>query len=475
LILAVLACVPSADAIPETIWLEAEHMDGIHGYCWPMGKPDMKKTNGHFGLSGPGWAAEWNQGGESGFLSIACGPDDDKAVVTKTVEVPAAGTYFVWVRYADWREQTERFQIRIEQTGQQPWEGRYGERAVVDEDNEMKLYWNWAFAWDRREAKLDKGLAKITLASTTREAVPRQIDVIVLTTDANYRPRIKDRPHDPVWDVLREFRRGIPADFEPLARNKGLAAIPAAWNLKTFRDRGFLYLWNMNSADALNSWLSDKPGTVRVPYSVADKSTREAFEKKFAGKNDVPIFGDPRLVPTFHGVGPIIFDTDAKTGELTEAGKRFAHWLDAHADRQWAGMMNYAPEKLIGPKGIEAFQQYRDRYVGSIAGESLGYFTVDPKKMQAATANAKTRRELAAAMSPLMIEANREKYRKVYGKDLDKNPFEEVISCLSVGNITFAPLLSEWGTRTLGYESAAATHSLLNMRWAFPPSCQGLM
>src|SRR5205807_1098667 len=147
-------------ATEEYLWIEAEHLEGIKGFCWPMGKPEMKKTNGHWGLSGPGWAAEWNQGGESGFLSIACGPDDDKAAVTKTVEVPAAGRYFVWVRYADWREQTERFQIRIEQTGKQPWEGRYGERAVIDEDNEMKLYWNWAFAWDRREAKLDKGTAK---------------------------------------------------------------------------------------------------------------------------------------------------------------------------------------------------------------------------------------------------------------------------------------------------------------------------
>jgi hypothetical protein len=467
LVLALLASVPSADPVPETIWLEAENMNGIRGYCWPMGKPEMKKTNGHFGLSGPGWAAEWNQGGESNFLSIACGADDDKAAVTKTIEIPAAGTYFVWVRYADWREQSERFQIHIEQPGKQPWEGRYGERAIVDEDNEQKLYWNWAFAWDRRETPLARGSATITLKSTTKEAVPRQIDVIVLTTDPNYRPRIKDRPRDAASELLREYRRGgIPVDLEPLARNR-ISATPAAWTLKTFRDRGFLYLWNMNTADAVNSWLSDKPTAVKVPFSVADKTTREAFEKLFAGKTDVPIFGDPRIVPTFHGVGPIIFDTDPKSGNLTDSGVRFARWLDAHPMQQWAGMMNYASEKLIGPKGVDAFQKYRDRYVGSIAGESLGYFYIDGKKMAAATENAKTRRELAEVMTKLLVEANREKYRKVYGKDLDKNPFEDVISCLSIANITFLPLLSDWGCRTIGYESAAATHSLLNMRWAF--------
>src|SRR5215510_15725613 len=97
LLLTALALAPAA--APETIWLEAEHLEGIKGYCWPMGQPTMKKTAGHWGLSGPGWAAEWNQGGESGFLSIATGPGDDKAVVSKTITVPADGDYHIWVRY----------------------------------------------------------------------------------------------------------------------------------------------------------------------------------------------------------------------------------------------------------------------------------------------------------------------------------------------------------------------------------------
>src|SRR5919108_3464437 len=93
--LIVCACAACAYS-QEALWLEAEHLDGLKGYCWPMGRPEMKKTAGHWGLSGPGWAAEWNQGGESGFLSIATGAGDDRAVATRTVEVPADGTYFVW-------------------------------------------------------------------------------------------------------------------------------------------------------------------------------------------------------------------------------------------------------------------------------------------------------------------------------------------------------------------------------------------
>ena len=72
-------------AAHETLWLEAEHFEGIRGYCWPMGDDarKMRETNGHWGLSGPGWAAEWNQGGESGFLSIAAGASDDQASVSR--------------------------------------------------------------------------------------------------------------------------------------------------------------------------------------------------------------------------------------------------------------------------------------------------------------------------------------------------------------------------------------------------------
>jgi hypothetical protein len=57
---------------------------------------------------------------------------------------PVAGRHFVWVRYGDWREQTERLQVRIEQPGSPPWTGQYGQRLPVDEDNQMRLYWGWA-------------------------------------------------------------------------------------------------------------------------------------------------------------------------------------------------------------------------------------------------------------------------------------------------------------------------------------------
>src|ERR671921_38929 len=87
-----------AGAVPvrtaeETVWIEAEHLLNVNGYCFP----DMGgTTSGNWGLSGPGIAPEWSQGGESEWLSVAVGPDDDKAEATYDFQVPVAGTYQVW-------------------------------------------------------------------------------------------------------------------------------------------------------------------------------------------------------------------------------------------------------------------------------------------------------------------------------------------------------------------------------------------
>jgi len=450
----------------EHIWIEAEHLDGMREYCWPMGTPKMKETAGYWGLSGPGWAAEWNQGGESGFLSVATGANDDKAVATKQIEVPVDGQYAIWVRYGDWREKPEPFQVKIEQPGAQPWTGRYGESPVVDEDNEMKLYFGWAFVWAKQETPLKKGTAKLSLVSTSKAPEPRQVDVLVVTNDPNYRPLIKERPKNYNWELLQSMRQGVPEDLEPLARKKPSFEMPAAWKTRTFKDKGFLYLWNIDAKPPYN-WLTDDPKRVLYPYHMRDEDVRTEFEQKYGGQKDVPIFSDPRIVPTFHGVGPIIFGTDPATGEVKEEGVKFAKWLDEHPDRAWGTMMNYAAETAIGEKGVQLFEKYRDRYVGSIAGESLGYFYVDPKVMMPATEKAETRRQVAQAFTPPSLEANRAKYRAVFGRDFDPNPYRDVISCLSVGNIVFAPFCYDWGAQTVGYESAVATSTVLNMRWAF--------
>jgi hypothetical protein len=49
-------------------------------------------------------------------------------------------------------------------------------------------------------------------------------------------------------------------------------------------------------------------------------------------------------------------------------------------------MMNYHGGQPLGPQSVALFEKYRDRYVGSISGEGLGYFYPLAADMQTATA-----------------------------------------------------------------------------------------
>jgi hypothetical protein len=434
-----------AALVQETVWVEAEHFEGVRGYCWPGGQKPV--TDGHWGISGPGWAAEWTQGGESNFMSIACGAADDKAIAGLDLDIPVAGTYRVWIRFRDNRGSSSRFQARLTPPGVTL---TYGEKPIVEEDNELKLYWDWAFAWESREAALPKGKVRIELLSAFAEKQCRQIDCIVLTTDAAYKPLIKERPKHPTAELLQAYRKGFDPKLEPLARRTEVA-VPASWKPATFRDKGFLYLWNMRDT----AWAGEDPKRVPFPYQIGDKDVREAFEKKYAGAKEVPIFSDPRIVPTFHNVGPSILANEA-----------FVKWLEANPDRAWAQMMNYHGGEPAKPAALENFTKYRDRYVGNIAGESLGYFYPKEADLKAATAGAKSRRDIVAAITPVMLASNAEKYRKVFGAEWP-DAYREVIPCQSIEMTAFAPICFQWGARTVGYESSAITAGLLSLRMAF--------
>src|SRR4029077_10998640 len=99
-------------------------------------------------------------------------------------------------------------------------------------------------------------------------------------------------------------------DLQPLAKRTGNFELPKSWQLQTFADKGFRYLWNVSDDQALKSWLSDDPKAVRFPYTIRDVDVLKEFDEKFGGAKDVPIFSDPRITPTFHTVGAGMFATD---------------------------------------------------------------------------------------------------------------------------------------------------------------------
>jgi len=491
-VLAFLLLAAAAQAGHETLWIEAEYLDGIEGYCWPMARNNRLAKNSndnHWGISGPGWAAEWNQGGESGWLSIACGGEDDRAVATKEIEAPSTGTYYVWVRYRDNREMSERFQVRLEQPGAKPWTATYGTKPVIEEDNVMKLYWEWAFGWERHEAGLKKGTAKLSLLSAFKEPSHRQVDVIVLTTDYSYRPVIKDRPKNYAWDVLEQYRGGGPDVLDPLARGVGRYDAPKQWTPKTF-EPGFLYLWNVSASenalleekDAAGnvrkvskavppSWMRGDPNGILYPHGVRPgmPALYSKFVETYAGKKDVPIFSDPRIVPVFHGVGPAILGVEGQNEVQATTASLFMKWLDAGPNRRFGALLNYQPNKLLTGEAKKAFfEKYGDRFVGGISGENLGYFGIDHEALKELDTITE-RRQYVDECGKIYMKSNDEKYRAVFGDDLAKvkNPYAYTIPCQSCGATAFYNLCYLWGAETVGHEAIAGTGAMLGMRTAF--------
>lgn len=434
----------------ESIWIEAEHLRGVRGSCFP--DVNGQTTKGQWALSGPGICPEWTQGGESEWLSIACGPDDKEASAFADIEIPEAGEWRLWVRYRDWRRQTELFAVKIEQAGAPPVTATFGEKPVIDEEDELKLLWKWAFGWDFKPVTLKKGPAKLTLLAQAAQPGHRQVDCLCLTTDQAYRPRHREKPGHPTWAALDGLRKEPKVGPKSLTARAGHFDLPPAWKLATFKDRGFLYLWNMGKPWQVEL-ASNDPQQMIVPFNVDEPLVPE-FKKLYGGKSDVPIFGDPRIVPTFHAAGPQILD-DAN----------FVKWLDAHPERLWANMMNYANPTPLSDKAKANWARLRDRYVGNVNGEGLGVLSFDSKTLSERVKAAKNRTELLGALSDVYLAGKAGTEKMIFGEAVSK-PYESTIPCLSVEMAAHAHLGREWGARTIGFENTAVTPAL-GLRWAF--------
>src|SRR5438874_13074646 len=92
---------------PHSVVMEAESFGPLKGSNFSF-QEASKTTKGSWALAGPGVAAEWTQGGESEFLSIAARADEPEGVtVAREIEIPAGGSYTLWVRYCDYRKKKE--------------------------------------------------------------------------------------------------------------------------------------------------------------------------------------------------------------------------------------------------------------------------------------------------------------------------------------------------------------------------------
>ena len=358
-----------ANSSPEYLWYEAENMRGFS--VDPLNDPVLNpswaqlpraKAPG-WGMNGPGVSAEWSQGGESEWNSAAASADETRAEIYQDIEIPRAGQYRVWVRYADWLGKTENFTLRIAQQGREVFRHEFGARDRLAPHDETGMYWGWAFTWDAATANsIAKGAARGSLNIERAAAARRHVDCFLLTNNLAYVPEGRSKPDFAAFRVLREFSaRATP--LAPLVEADVSGQVPVVWQRPLVAGRDFLMPWNI----APEFWsLLEKPPAERPLYPF-NAEPLEEFIATYKGARDVPLFSSPLVVP-------VIYINNLP--DYLKEGSPFLRYL-RETRMPFAILINYGSATLSEEAGRAAWKlltgELRDQFIGWISGENIGY------------------------------------------------------------------------------------------------------
>jgi hypothetical protein len=405
-------------------------------------------------ISGPGVSAEWTQGGESEWNSVAAAADETRGTIWQDVEIPRAGEYKIWVRYADWGNKTENFVARISQEGREVGRHEFGARDVIDSHDEVSMYWGWAFAWDGAPATLAKGPARISIEVEKAAQGTRQVDCVLLTNDLAYVPQGRRKPDFAAMRYLREWSR-TRVPLSSLIESPTRINVPAAWARPKFGGRDFLMPWNIGK----DFWqLYDKPPAERPLYPFNAEPIDE-FVKAYSGKREVPIFDSKLIAPT-------VYINDLP--ELLKDGSAFRRYL-AETKSPFAVLINYGTANFASDADAQAAWkllngELRDQFLGWISGESVGFVWGEAPQYLKITPDM-TRTQLLEAHRQFYTGALTRKWSAMF-KTQTGPMWDKMIPAQSTSSTSFAHALSEWGVRSIGMETAAV-QPMTAMRLAF--------
>ena len=469
--------IPASEVIPasetEYLWYETENMRGITETSRhePVLNPaylnlPAAKAPG-WGISGPGVSAEWSQGGESEWNSVAASADETKGTIWQDVEVPRGGDYRVWVRYADWANKTEDFVMRITQAGAGSREGvsfsvsskevlrhEFGTADIIDPHDETSMYWGWAFAWDGAAVTLRKGPARVSIEVSKAAQARRQVDCFLLTNDLAFVPEGRRKPDFAAMRYLREWSASRNA-LAPLIDSPAGLDVPAGWRRPKVAEHDFLIPWNITK----EFWHRyDKPTSERPLYPFNAEPVDE-YIKTYAGKREVPIFDSKLIVP-------VVYINDLP--ELLKEGSGFRRYL-SETKSPFGILMNYGAANFASETEAQAAWkllngELREQFLGWISGESVGFVWDDaPKYLQISPDM--TRAQLLAAHRVFYTDALSRKWSAMF-KTTTGPMWDKLIPAQSTSSTSFAHALTEWGVRFIGIETTAVQPSTA-MRIAF--------
>jgi hypothetical protein len=436
-------------SVPEYLWYEAENMRGITETSRhePLLNPSYldltaAKAPG-WAISGPGVSAEWTQGGESEWNSVAAAADETRGAIWQDIEIPRSGEHKVWVRYADWANKTETFTVRITQEGREVARREFGSRDVIDSHDEVSMYWGWAFAWDAASATLTKGPARISIELDKPAQARRQVDCVLLTNDLAFVPQGRRKPDFAAMRYLREWA-GTRAHLTPLIEAPARIDLPLSWTRPKVAGRDFVIPWNI----AKEFWqLYDKPTGERPLYPFNAEPIDE-FVRAYSGKRDVPIFSSKLVVPT-------VYINDLP--ELLKDGSGFRRYL-AQSKSPFAILINYGAANFASDADAQAAWkllngELRDQFMGWISGESVG-FVWDEAPHYLKISPDMTRTQLLSAHHKFYTDALTRKWSKMFKTETGPM-WDKMIPAQSTSSTSFAHALGEWGVRSFGMETAA--------------------
>jgi hypothetical protein len=406
-----------------------------------------------WGMNGPGVSAEWSQGGESEWNSVAASADETAASIYQDLEVPRGGKYKLWVRYADWAGKTESFALRITQGGREIAAHEFGAKDLIDAHDEVSMYWGWTFVWDGAEAQLEKGAVRLSLAIEKKAEARRHVDCILLTNDLAFVP---DGRHKPDFAAMR-YLRELSAGGTPLSSLLAPAATtiaPPSWQPPKVAGRDFLMPWNISP----EFWkLYDQPAAER-PLFPFNAEPIEEFVKKYRGAAAVPLFSSRFVVP-------VIYINNLP--EYLKEGSPFLRYLRT-TKTPFAILINYGAATFSPADGQAAWKlltgEFKDQFLGWMSGESVGYvWEQAPAELKVSPAM--SRRELLEAHRVFYTDAIARKWAAIFHTDTGAM-WDKLIPAQSTSSTSFAHALARWGVRLLGIETAAV-QPMFAMRLAF--------
>jgi len=406
-----------------------------------------------WGINGPGVSAEWSQGGESEWNSVAASADETRGRIYQQIEVPRAGEYKLWMRYGDWAGKTENFVVRIEQAGREVFRHEFGAKDIIDGHDEVSMYWGWAFAWDSAGATLAKGPAVISVEIDKAAQAPRQVDCLLLTNDLAFVADGRRKPDFAAGHYLGAWAKSR-TPLQSLIDLPPRTEVPRAWQRPKVAGRDFIMPWNI----AKEFWVMyDKPPTEHLLYPFNAEPIDE-FVKSYSGRSDVPIFNSKFIVP-------VIYINDLP--ELLREGSGFRRYLaDTHSP--FAVVINYGAPKF-GEGEAETVArllngELRDQFLGWISGESVGYVWEDAPRYLKISPDM-TRPQLLEAHRVFYTDALARKWTAMFQTPTGPM-WDKMIPAQSTSSTSFAHALADWGVHFIGMETAAV-QPMTAMRIAF--------